>query len=354
VAAALLARRGWRVLLVEKCAWPREKACGGCLNTAGVMMLKIVGMGTALKGAAPLTMMRVHQGRQQLNIPLPPGVVIQRSQFDASLVKLAMEEGVTFRPETLARLMPATDKGPRHISLRQGNAWEVVDSQIVLACDGLGGSFLADEPWAQAVPASSARLGFATTLPGNDCPRGVLDMVIGAGGYVGIAGLTEDKTHVGAALLPTACHAHGGPAGVIERLLADCRLTVPLAVGGLKTAQWRGTGPLTTRRRAVAGSRVLVIGDACGFVEPFTGEGMSWAIRGAWAAVELLPDRPQDWDEGLIQAWRQRHEATVGQRQRWCRRLRAILGRPALAGSVLATAHWWPRMTSRIAHRICV
>jgi flavin-dependent dehydrogenase len=354
VAAALLARRGWHVLLVEKCAWPREKACGGCLNTAGVVMLKIVGMGTALKGAAPLTMMRIHQGRRQLDIPLPPGVVVQRSQFDANLVKLAMDEGATFRPETLARLMPATDKGPRQVRLRQGNTWKVVDSHMVLACDGLGGSFLADEPWAQAVPASSGRLGFAATLPGNDRPRGVLDMVIGAEGYIGIEGLAEDKTHIGAALLPAACHARGGPMGVIEDILADCGLTLRPAVGGLKTAHWRGTGPLTMRRRAVAGSRVLVIGDACGFVEPFTGEGMSWAIRGAWAAVELLPDRAEDWDEGLIQAWQQRHEATVGQRQRWCRRLCAVLGWPALVGRVMAAAHWWPGMTSRIAHRICV
>ena len=42
----------------------------------------------------------------------------------------------------------------------------------------------------------------------------------------------------------------------------------------------------------MAGYRVMVVGDSCGYVEPFTGEGMSWAIRGAIAVTSVLPNEP--------------------------------------------------------------
>src|SRR6186713_1865186 len=82
VAAYLLARRGWRVLLVERCAWPREKACGGCLNAAGVRLLRDAGLGYVVDRAPALSRMRLHRGRSSLAIDLPRGVIVERRRFD--------------------------------------------------------------------------------------------------------------------------------------------------------------------------------------------------------------------------------------------------------------------------------
>jgi flavin-dependent dehydrogenase len=209
---------------------------------------------------------------------------------------------------------------------------------------------LADEPWARWSTARPARLGFATTVVSAVVPAGVLMMCVGGAGYVGLVRLADGRTHVGAALWPEACHARHGPQGVIQQILAQCRQP---AIAELAEARFLGTGPLTVRRAMVAGPRVLAVGDACGYVEPFTGEGISWAIRGAVAAAGVLPERAGDWHDGLMGAWQERFETVVRQRQRWCGRLRGVLGRPLLAAGCVALARYWPGMPARVAQRIC-
>jgi flavin-dependent dehydrogenase len=55
--------------------------------------------------------------------------------------------------------------------------------------------------------------------------------------------------------------------------------------GAFDPLDWLGTLPLTRRTPRPAGHRVLVVGDAAGYVEPFTGEGMAWALATASAAT---------------------------------------------------------------------
>ena len=53
------------------------------------------------------------------------------------------------------------------------------------------------------------------------------------------------------------------------------------------TLNWQGTGKLTRKTSPVATGRVLVLGDASGYVEPFTGEGMGWGLSSAVACVPI-------------------------------------------------------------------
>ena len=54
VTARELARRGRRVLLVDRATFPRSKVCGGCLNGAAIRTLERLGLGRVLEGALPL------------------------------------------------------------------------------------------------------------------------------------------------------------------------------------------------------------------------------------------------------------------------------------------------------------
>ena len=105
-------------------------------------------------------------------------------------------------------------------------------------------------------------------------------MHLGAGGYVGLTRCGEGEVHVAAALSVKATRAAGGPVGKMMEILRET---------GVDVSRMKVLGtPLLSRRREVAGNRVLAIGDACGYVEPFTGEGIAWALRGAVGAAELL------------------------------------------------------------------
>lgn len=172
-------------------------------------------------------------------------------------------------------------------------------------------------------------------------------MCVGRNGYVGLVRQAENRVHVGAAVDPAACHAGGGPKRVMQEILEGCGVELP----GLEKAVLEGTPPLTGRRVRVAGNRVLAVGDSCGYVEPFTGEGMSWAIRGAMACVGMLPERA-GWSPAIAAGWQVPYRDEVGQRQRWCGWLRSAMRRPMLAGVCLNVARWIPWVPTMMARRI--
>lgn len=343
VSAALLAERGWRVLLVEKQKWPRQKACGGCLNAAGMRMLRAVGLGSVLNGAAELRRFDVHVGKRQMEIAMPPGCVVERATFDARLVDQAQRRGAAFMPECSARVLPDVDAKFRRVRIESTE----LRARVVIACDGLRGNSLAGETWAKWDVERGARIGVAATVAGTWANTSIA-MFIGSDGYVGVVAQNNGRVHLGAAVDPAACNRRGGPLRVMENILRECGQTF----ADLDQAEFEATGPLTAKRRRAGGYRVLAVGDSCGYVEPFTGEGMAWAISGAIAAVKLLPRRAEHWPVDLASQWQAAHERQVARRQVWCRWLREIVKRPRIAAACLNLARQVPWAPAMIARRI--
>ncbi len=365
VAAALLAERGWRILLLEKSSWPRDKACGGCLNHACAELLRSAGLGDALRDTSELTQMELRAAGRVAEFPLPAGVIVERRILDARLVDEAMKRGVHFVSEALARLLPADEQPFRRIRIATKGGEQVARARLVLACDGLGsasGGFLSHEPWAPVQIQQEGRLGFSMTVGTDGFPlrRSTLTMCVNPGGYVGLVPLASSgqgqRIHVGAALLPGICNARGGPRKVMAEILNQCATASfdakTIATAVLQSSEVIGTGVLTRRRLRVGEGRVLAIGDSCGYVEPFTGEGMAWAIRSAIEAVNLLPLRTSDLTEEIGRRWHLLFETEIRPRQLWCHGLRHILGNPQLTRLGMSAARLAPWGAQRIAHHI--
>jgi flavin-dependent dehydrogenase len=119
-----------------------------------------------------------------------------------------------------------------------------------------------------------------------------------------------------------------------------------------QTSRLLATGKLTRRRIRQGGRRVLAVGDACGYVEPFTGEGIAWAIASAKEAADLLPV-DGCWRDDLIQQWSQRRRRMIESHQRWCGRLRPMMHRPSLAAAALVLGHLAPPIGAMLSRRIC-
>jgi flavin-dependent dehydrogenase len=170
-------------------------------------------------------------------------------------------------------------------------------------------------------------------------------MDVGHGGYVGRVRLADGRVHLAAALDPAACRgAAGGPEEVIRSILPESEKREGLHL--------RGTGLLTRRRARLGGHRVLAVGDACGYVEPFTGEGMGWAILAAAEVADMVPERG-DWPADLPQRWERRHRALIERRQRWCRLLRPMMHHRAWAGMGLALGRAVPPAGALLGRAIC-
>ena len=99
-AAALgLAQRlggGARILLVERCEWPRPKVCGCCLNATAVAALDRLGVLSSVKRAGPVLLesVRIRRERRMRCLRIAPGLGLAREILDGCLVEAAVRAGV--------------------------------------------------------------------------------------------------------------------------------------------------------------------------------------------------------------------------------------------------------------------
>ena len=106
MAACELAHRSFRVLLVDKSAFPRPKVCGCCLNGQALALLHARGLGSTISnlGAVPLRHLLLAAGGRRAILSLPAGMALNREVLDMSLANAAIEKGVVFLPNTNATL----------------------------------------------------------------------------------------------------------------------------------------------------------------------------------------------------------------------------------------------------------
>lgn len=286
IAARRLARGGRHVLLVDRSVFPRDKVCGCCLNEAALDLLAREGvLDAAVPSDAPTTRtLRLrHRGRSG-TISLRPGKAVSRRDLDSRLVDAARTAGAKFMPGVSASLVHPAEAGARHtLHVRIGT--DYVFTRSVIVADGLGGLFLPDiQPWKPEIAAES-RMGLGASLCADsvDIDFGEIDMSIDSRGYVGLVRLADGSVDLAAAVEPAAVRRAGGPGELISQILTSAN---PARRVTLEKIAVRGTPRLTRRRRAVEYEGIYIAGDAARYVEPFTGEGMSWALFSGLRAAE--------------------------------------------------------------------
>src|SRR5690606_4591885 len=150
--------------------------------------------------------------------------------------------------------------------------------------------------------------GLGCNLP--DAPAsyeaGAIYMAVCREGYVGQVLLEDGRLNVAAAVQPRLAQRDIGPAilEIIERA------GLP-AARELATASWKGTPLLTRNPAALCAERVLRLGDAAGYVEPFTGEGIGWAMKSALAAVPIVLQAQRQWNAELQADWQVEYRKAV-------------------------------------------
>ena len=343
-AAIAAARAGARVMLVERAAMPRAKVCGCCLAASGVAALEQAGAAEVLAGAVPLRAIRVTSGARAMTLRREAGVAIARETLDARLVDFARHAGVEVRLETSARV--AADRAVR---LTHGERTELLRARTVIVADGLQGGALDDVPGFEWSIARRSAMGFGAVLPpaALECPIGEIAMHVGRDGYIGVVRLASGELDVAAAVRPSALKRAGSVAACARELLAG----VPHDARAIDGARWRGTPQLTRTRARLADRGILVAGDAGGYIEPFTGEGMSWAIATGLAAGALAARDPDAHLDAHL-AWPRMHAALVA-RPKWrCSVIAAVLRSPALVRAALAIGSRAPRPFEELAARL--
>ncbi|MCP9905082.1 FAD-dependent monooxygenase [Cyanobium sp. BA5m-21] len=345
LAAHGLASRGVRVLLVEQRLFPRWKVCGACLSPQALAALKTAGLGdlVAAQGGLSIEGLQLGVAGRVNPIALGAGRVLSRSRLDQALLEAAVAVGATVMTGTRAVLgAAATGLEPdREVVLQKGTARWSVSAKVVLIAAGLSHRAIDDEAEISTSIEPHSRIGAGCILPGEaaELAPGVLQMAVGHGGYVGLVQVESGEINLACAFDRPLLGSVGGAALLCQKILAEAGFaTLP----GLKEAAWQLTAALSRRTIPLAGHRLLLLGDAAGYVEPFTGEGMGWALTSSLAALPLVLRGMEHWDGGIETEWRRLHRRWVTQKQRSCRVLAVVLRHPRISWGLHRLAGSFP------------
>ena len=141
----------------------------------------------------------------------------------------------------------------------------------------------------------------------------------------------------------------GRPSNAVKRILKESGFHVP---DRLAAAGWQGTVPLTRRTVRPAGHRIFVIGDSAGYVEPFTGEGIAWALEDGATVGDFAVRGARNWTQSLENDWIAARQQHVVRRQRMCRTLTGVLRSPLLIRSLLRFCSLFPSLAGRAVRRL--
>lgn len=284
-AAALeLARAGRRVLLIDKHAFPREKVCGGCLSGSGTTRLfKLLGPARRPPGLPTARATFIIGPHRFVCRPKGAAWMVARAELDACLVEAAVAAGAMTRFGEAATLELNADE----------DCWDVfvgterIRAAVVLLAAGIGGLLrkvgitgrgtgrpMLAQQWVQ--PA----------LP--PLPRwGETEMHWLRGGYIGVATSRPDQCVV--ALVALASATPGETAFErLRKLNPDAPLIQALPSDAPRRFGARGTAGFPWLPERLGDRNLLLIGDAAGYAEPYSGEGIGQAFCSASCAAQAV------------------------------------------------------------------
>jgi menaquinone-9 beta-reductase len=344
--AIFLKERGHDVLLVDAARFPRDKVCGEGVSPEAWRLLRAMGADERVRalGPQPLRGMRLtspdgtsfvgEYGEER-----EPGFALRRLDLDLALLDSARARGVDVVEDTRATDVRMEAGVVTGVTLsRAGGPDAVCGARLVVAADGRGSlvarrlGLLHEHP----------RLRKFAVRGHFEDVQGLSDygeMHVGGGGYCGIAPLSRTAANV-AFVLDRREMAKAG--GDVEAFYRDTlrrwpRIAERLA-GARLTGPPRAIGPLALEAKGVSAPGAVLVGDAAGFYDPFTGEGVTLALRSAEMAAEV--------------ASRALHRGSVHDLTEYDRQRRAATRDKFRLNHLLQLVVEWPGLSNAVAARL--
>ena len=347
--AAALAAHGREVLMVEARSHPRPKACAEYASPRIVEELRRLGLTDALwqGDALALTGMRVIRGGDAVDVRYRDAAGprsawgLDRLVFDAALAAHATHSGARLMEHAAFERPLRTDGLVSGAIVSTPEGSRTVRSRWLIGADGAR-SRVASGLGVERRVVAPRRLGMVAHYEGDAELSDHGEMHVGPGWYVGLAPLAGGRLNVGMAL-------------PLERVGSSTRERFQAAIDGIpavaarlagrrRLTQIRGASPIGHRVARAAGPGWLLVGDAAGFIDPFTGEGIYRALRSARAAAESLAAGDDGADERYLAA--RRHAFAAKDALTWL--VQGMLASPPLMGYALRRLASRPATAERL------
>ena len=353
LAALRLARAGASVLVLERARFPRHKLCGDTINPGAVRELEIAGVAGCIRPhARAIAGMRVTgAGGVTVDGAYPDkleGLAIPREQLDALLADSARAAGarIEFGARVTGPLVDARGRVAGVSVICPAKREPVaIPARLTIAADGRRSSIgmrlgLARHPQRRRWAVGAYFANVHGMLPAGE-------MHIRGGAYLGIAPLPGGLANVCFVTSRRSgwrdpeeqlLNAIESTPGIWERF-ADARRVTAVSV----------LGPLAVDAPVAGSSGLLLAGDAAGFIDPMTGDGLRFAFAGARLAADTAIAALESGD--TVTAWQfltRRRQQLFAAKWRFNRSLAALVEHPAGVGLASAGARLAPSLVRRL------
>lgn len=307
--AGILADAGWRVLLLERYRFPRAKPCGECLNPGAVAALDRLGlMAPVAHVATPIRGWDIHCGSGarasgRFAPRVRDGIALPRSVLDQVLLDEAKRRGVQVREEVrVTGVTPAARSRCAIVRAEDSHRNPMaLSARFVVGADGLRSIVSRSVSGLRRTPRlRKASITFHLRGAGPPPDRGRL--LLSDLGTVGLAPLGPAESHTRPQYLWNLTVV--APASRARSVLVGPRDTVAEAALRRVAPEWRGvvehadaawgSGPFDFPARPFPAPGVILVGDAAGYFDPLTGQGIYRALRSAELAAESIDQALRD------------------------------------------------------------
>ena len=317
-AATLLARAGWRVALLEKRRFPRDKVCGGFVGGGSLPLLDALGVAREFAAAAGPEIREVglFAGERIALAPMPGatfGRALSREALDAMLLGAAVRAGSAVFQPCAATGTEADGAGFVCYAQHEGRSLELRARHLIAAHGFWEPGALATQP-RRMPPERADLLGFKTSFAGAALPAPLMPLLAFPGGYGGLVtagrGLSTLSFCVRRDVLAASRTCNPDlPAGeaVLAQMVAHCEPLRETLRGAERCGAWLGAGPVRPGRRPLARGGLFPVGNAAGEAHPAVAEGIGMAMQSAALLGELLmqlAEAPRDAAQAYARRWR--------------------------------------------------
>jgi geranylgeranyl reductase family protein len=337
--AAFSAAAGLRTVLLERETFPREKVCGDCINPACWPVLRRLNLADRVRALPHGKLDRVDFigiGGRRVSVDLPAGenaeIAVKRSSFDQLLLNRARELGATVIESATVTAVTPPDPRTEHWKISMGD--QSIKARTLVAADGRNSTVAR---LCGLLPRSAKeRVALQTHLP---LPADFGDRVV----------------------LEFRPEGYSGQAPVGDGELNLCLVSIPKQIASLRNwaerrfdisprHSWRTITPLTREPISPAQASLFFVGDSARVVEPFTGEGIYYALASGELAAKAIALQGDAADVAV--AYSAAH-AQLYRGRLWINRLaRAAVLSPRLASACLYVVRLQPWMLRLLTAKI--
>lgn len=342
--ALLLARAGFDVRLLDRSAFPRDKPCGDCLSAGTDVVLRRLGVADAVHAlpAARLVGWRITApdgsaftarfGTTADGAPLD-AVAVERRLLDDAILRAAIDAGVTFVPGTRVTDLIA-DRG--RVTGVRGHDF-TCRARLTIGADGLR-SVVATRLGAVRRPARLRKVSLTMHVETSAIDDDFGEMHVADGMCVGLAPVSVDRRRCNLTVVADAGRygrelARDRAAFVAGAIAAMPGLRRRIDVGAVAADDMLASGPFDRPVREFVFDGAALVGDAAGYYDPFTGQGVYQALASAEALAPIATAALENGDvsAGALLPYQSLYTRRMRGPRAVQRVIETVLSRPALA-----------------------